>query len=423
MNIVVVGLNHKSTPIAIRERLSYSAEDIPSALAALTGLESIAEAVILSTCNRVEIYVASRDRDHAIGAIATWMAQSRDIALAELEPHLYHYKEEAAVAHGFRVASSLDSMVVGEPQILGQMKEAYHFANSAKTTGLLLNKYFHRAFRVAKRVRTETAIAENVVSVSTAAVNLAKKIFGDLSNHSCLLIGAGEMCELAAQHLIGQGISKVLVTNRTLSRARQLADRFHGEAFALETLEKNLHRADIIISSTGSPRPILSAAMVRNALKQRRQQPMFLIDIAVPRDIDPAINSVDSAFLYDIDDLNKIVQDNMVGRHQAAENAQNIVDEEVPEFIHWLQSLDVVPTIVDLRNRLESLKDRELERTFQKWPGLSDDDRKRVEELGRLLINKVLHDPVSRLRTMAGDGNGDVYVDATRKLFGLDSQH
>lgn len=420
MKIGVLGLSHKTAPVALRERLSFAEADLKGYLAGLVGLNYVREGVILSTCNRVEIYHASHDPDAAWAETAAWLARGRGIDLAQLEPHLYGHTDEAAVRHGFRVASSLDSLVVGEPQILGQMKSAFQLASLAGTTGAILNRYFHRVFQVAKRVRSETAIAENPVSVASEAVELARKIFGGLENRVCLLIGAGEMCELAARHLVTHGVRQVLVTNRTLERAVRLAQEFDGHAFALETLGENLHRADIIISSTGASTYLLDGAGVRAALKQRRQQPMFFIDIAVPRDLDPEIGKIDNAFLYDIDDLNQIVDKNRTKRDQAALAAEKIVGEEVPEFLHWLQSLEVVPTIVALRERAEEIRLQEMEKLVAAWPGLTAEGRKRIEVLSRQMVNKILHPPTSRLRELAAQPEGDVYVDAARKLFNLD---
>ncbi|MBF0136111.1 MAG: glutamyl-tRNA reductase [Magnetococcus sp. DMHC-1] len=420
MKIAVVGLNHQTAPVALRERVAFTAEALPASLAALVALDGVAEGVILSTCNRVEVYLTSREPETAIATVRTWLATTHQVETEQLSPHLYAFQDQLAIRHGYRVAASLDSLVVGEPQILGQMKQAYHDAAEVRATGPILNKFFHQAFRVAKRVRSETAIAENAVSVAYAAVALARKIFGSLEGKSCLLIGAGEMCELAARHLVSNGIAHVLVTNRTLQRAENLATAFGGHAFPLDKLADNLDRADIVISSTGSTAYLVDGPMVRAALKKRRQRPMFFIDIAVPRDLDPRIADVDSAFLYDMDDLNRIVEQNRQERHQATEAADRIIDAEVPVFAAWLDSLGVLPTIIALRQRLEGIRDAEVARVTAKWPGLTDPDRQRVEELARLLVNKILHAPVSRLRQLGARRDGDLFVDAARQIFDLD---
>ncbi|MBF0371407.1 MAG: glutamyl-tRNA reductase [Magnetococcales bacterium] len=418
MKIAVIGLNHTTAPVAIRERLAFPLETLGDHLAQLTALSDVAEGVILSTCNRVEVYFASRDLESAVAEVSAWLADCRSLDLAELTPHLYLHQEEGAVRHGFRVASSLDSMVVGEAQILGQIKQAFQRAVVEKSTGLFLNKYFHRVFQVAKRVRTETAIAENAVSIAFAAVGLAKRIFGNLEGHTCLMIGAGEMCELAARHMKANGV-EILVTNRTFERAQSLAEGFDGHAFPLESLGENLDRADIVISSTGSTTYLVDRDQVKIALKRRRQKPMFLIDIAVPRDLDPKIAEVDSAFLYDIDDLQQIVESNRKDRGKAVAEAQEIIEEETPHFLRWLDSLEIVPTIVALRRKLEGIRDAELAKVLG-GNGVSEEERKRLEGLTRLLINKILHTPTSRLRDLAAEPDGDQYVDATRKLFELE---
>ncbi|MBF0177300.1 MAG: glutamyl-tRNA reductase [Magnetococcales bacterium] len=421
MKIAVLGLNHQTAPVALREQIAFDADALPAHLASLVALDGVAEGVVLSTCNRVEVYLASRKLDVAIAEVRDWLAATNRVVLEQLSPHLYTFQDAAAIRHGYRVAASLDSMMVGEPQILGQMKQAYHNAASFHATGPILNKFFHQAFRVAKRVRSETAIAENAVSVAYAAVTLARKIFGGLEGKICLLIGAGEMCELAARHLTAQGIAHVLVTNRTLQRAETLAASFAGHAFPLEQLADNLDRADIVISSTGSTSYLVDVPMVRAALKRRRQRPMFFIDIAVPRDLDPRIAEVESAFLYDMDDLNRIVERNRQERHQATEAADQIIAEEVPVFAAWIDALGVFPTIIDLRRRLEEIRDAEVARVTAKWPGLTDPDRKRVEELARLLVNKILHTPTSRLRQLGARRDGETFVDAARQIFALDA--
>ncbi|MBF0454767.1 MAG: glutamyl-tRNA reductase [Magnetococcales bacterium] len=419
MKIIIVGLSHKTAPVALREKVAAAGNSLENQLLDLVALEPLSEGLILSTCNRFELYCVSSDPEKGAEAIRHWLSQSHQIEPDALYPHLYTHQDEAAIEHGFRVAASLDSLVVGEAQILGQMKQAFKEAFDLGTTGTLLNKLFHRFFQVAKKIRTETGIAKNPVSIASVAVNLARRIFGRLEGHTCLLIGAGEMCELAAQHLVSQGV-KILVVNRTLDNAQKLAAQFHGEGFDLSQLDNQLQRADIILSSTGASHLMVEAASVQKALKARRQRPQFYIDIAVPRDLDPEIVQVENAFLYDIDDLMQIVADNRGDRGREIGSAEQIIALEITPFVQWLQSLAVVPTVVALKEKVESLRDQELEKLQKSWPDLSDSERKKLEKFARLLVNKILHQPLKQLRTMAGEENSELYVDAARKLFELD---
>ncbi|MBF0380323.1 MAG: glutamyl-tRNA reductase [Magnetococcales bacterium] len=417
MKIIVVGLSHKTAPVSIREQVA-AGNSLEQQLTELVTLEPVSEAVLLSTCNRFEVYFVCDKQDIAITAVQQWLAQSHDIEPENLIPHLYTYQEEKAIDHGFRVAASLDSLVVGEAQILGQLKQAFQTASQCKTTGTILNKLFHRLFQVAKKIRTETGIAKNPVSIASVAVNLARRIFGRLEDHTCLLIGAGEMCELAAQHLSSQGV-KILVVNRTLENAQNLAAQFSGEAFTLSHLEEQLARADIILSSTGAEDLMVQADMVKSALKERRQRPQFYIDIAVPRDLDPEISQVDNAFLYDIDDLKQIVEDNMGDRDREMGAAQKIIDSETPVFIQWLSSLAVVPTVIALKKKIETIKDQELGKLQKNLPNLSPDEQKKLEKFARLLVNKILHQPLKNLNSITSEEESRLYVDTVQKLFEL----
>ncbi|MBF0183816.1 MAG: glutamyl-tRNA reductase [Magnetococcales bacterium] len=419
MKLIVVGLNHKTTPVALRERLAFANEEYPAALSNLLQQEGMQEGLLLSTCNRVEIYAVCGDPDSGVATVSQWLAQSRSVDTDTLLPHLYHHIGNDAVQHGMRVAASLDSLVVGEAQILGQMKQAYREAVAIGSARTVLNRYFHLAFQVAKQIRTETQIARHPVSIASVAVTLARKIFGELDGHSCLLLGAGEMCELAARHLSAQGV-RIRVANRTLSRAQALAESFQGQGYALDELATILPQADIIISSTGSTLPLVSAAMVRAALKQRRQRPQFYIDIAVPRDLDPKISDVDNAFLYDIDDLAKIVADNQKDRSREMVAAEGMILGAVPSFSQWLETLEVVPTLVALRQKMEQLRDQEVAKAIAGWSDLNPEGQKRLESMARLLVNKILHSPLSQLRQLATEADGSRYVDATRKLFELE---
>ncbi|MBF0428739.1 MAG: glutamyl-tRNA reductase [Magnetococcales bacterium] len=419
MKIIIVGMSHKTTPVAIRERLAFAAEELPHCLAQLHATSVVAEVAVLSTCNRVEFYCVGQSANRVAEEVRGWLANKRDLPLSTLESHLYVHDAEEAVQHGFRVAASLDSLVVGEAQILGQMKQAYQQANDAHVLGPILNKFFQYAFQAAKQVRNDTGIARNPVSIASAAVALARRIFGALQGRTCLLIGAGEMCELAARHLVTDGV-KILVANRTLARAQTLAETFGGEALSLAELENSLERADIILSSTGATEYVVTATMVKAALKKRRQRPQFMIDIAVPRDLDPAIAQLDNVYLYDIDDLTKIVDNNIKDRGQEMVAAEAIVDKKAKEFMQWLETLDLAPVLTALREKLERIRDQEVAKALENWPGLSPDDQKRVESLGRLIVNKILHAPLSSLRRLAVEADGNLYVDAARQLFQLD---
>ena len=420
MNIVVVGLSHKTAPVEIREKVTFPADKMAAYLSDLTSRKGVSEGVILSTCNRVEVVSIVSHIQEGIEELKGFIAESNGISRDILDNHLYSHTSEDGIKHVFRVASSLDSMVVGEPQILGQMKDAYQNALEHNVTGIILNKFFRKAFSVAKRVRTETNIASSAVSISYAAVELAKKIFGDLSDKRVLLIGAGEMCELAAKHFVNSGIKEILVTNRTHSRAEKLAADFGGKALLFENIELDLDKVDIILSSTGSPVHIINAAQVKKALKKRRNRPMFFIDIAVPRDIDPEINNLDNAYLYDIDNLQGVVQSNMKERAKEATAAEAIIAVEIDQFHKWLRTLDITPTIVSLRGKLEGIRRQEMDKLLANLGDLSDKQKKVIESATNAMINKVLHMPISNLKKMADTAEGDLHIDSARKLFDLD---
>lgn len=420
MNIVAVGLSHKTAPVEVREKISFQENKLSEALTTLTKKEGILESVILSTCNRVEVIVISSHVQEGIESVKQFIADYNNLSLESIDSHLYSHTSEEAIRHIFRVASSLDSMIVGEPQILGQMKDAYQEALDHNVTGLILNKLFRKAFSVAKRVRTETDIASSAVSISYAAVELARKIFGDLEEKRVMLIGAGEMCELAAKHFVNCGIKEILVTNRTHERAVKLAADFNGHAVLFENIYLDLDEVDIILSSTGSPVHIINASQVKEALSKRRNSPMFFIDIAVPRDIDPEINNLDNAYLYDIDDLQGIVEANMKERQKEAAVADTIIEGEITQFHKWLKTLDVTPTIVSLREKLEAIRTSELEKLLTNIGDLQSSQMKAIEKSTSAMINKILHMPISNLKKMADTNEGDLYVDAVRKLYNID---
>ncbi len=421
MNIIVVGLSHKTAPVEIREKVAFSPTAMDRPLKEMAALPGIVEAMIVSTCNRVELYATTRQTETGKLQLRNFLARYHQLAAETLEPHLYELEGEDAIRHVFRVAASLDSMVIGEPQILGQIKTAYGYAAEFKSVGLILNRFLHKAFSVAKRVRTETEIASNAVSVSFAAVELARKIFGTLDGKNVLLIGAGEMCELAARHFLNNGVSSVLVTNRTFERAVKLAEEFKGRAIPFDDFPFHLHQVDIVLTSTGAPTFILGPKKVEEVLRQRKNKPMFFIDIAVPRDIDPKVNDLANVYLYDVDDLQGVVQANLKERHKEAKKAEAIVDQEIGQFYRWLGSLEVVPTIVSLRSRLEEIRRGEVEKTFGNLKDLQEKERRAIEAMSAAIINKVLHQPITTLKKAQNEAGSDVYVDAVRALFALEA--
>jgi len=419
MELIVLGLNHKTAPIEIRECLAFKSEDIEKALAHARTLPSLKENMILSTCNRVELYAVGRQAEKAISDLKTFLSQFHHLPLRRFEDSLYVHTGHEAVQHIFRVASSLDSMVIGEPQILGQIKEAYEMAAGGKTSGLVLHRLLHRAFHVAKRVRTETRIGNRATSVSSVAVELARKIFETLEEKAVLLIGAGEMCELAAQHLISGGVGQVLVTNRTYERALSLAEKFKGTAVPFEEIYQGLGSADIVISATDARKPILEHDQIARIMKGRKQRPIFFIDIADPRNIDPRVNDLENVYLYNIDHLQKVANDNIQGREEEARKAEAIVQQEVVRFVGWYRSLGFTPTIIALRNKFEEIRQGEMEKILSRLPNLSDREKNSLDALTAAIVNKILHDPLSLLKRVKEDGIADFYLDTIQTLFQL----
>lgn len=419
MNIIVVGLSHHTAPVEIREKVAFAPTDMETPLRQVVALPEISEAVIVSTCNRVEIYATARDADAGIAVLRRFLARYHGLDDDLLLPHLYDYQGSDAIRHVFRVASSLDSMVIGEPQILGQIKTAYGYASEFRTVGLVLNRFLHKAFSVAKRVRTETNIAGNAVSVSFAAVELARKIFGSLDGKAVMLVGAGEMCELAARHFINNGISKVLVTNRTFARAEKLAAEFEGRPIPFEEFADHLPEVDIVLASTGAPTFIVNRPQVEKVLRQRRNRPMFFIDIAVPRDIDPEVNDIPNIYLYDVDDLQGVVQANLKERQKEAKKAEAIIDQEIGQFHNWLGTLGVKPTIVALRRKFEEIRQTEVDKTLRSLKQVGPQEEKAIHAMTSAIINKILHTPISRLKQNGRDNGAGDYVDALRTLFDL----
>jgi glutamyl-tRNA reductase len=418
--IVLLGINHKTAPIELRECLAFSNEETLAALETFKASPAISEVMVISTCNRVEILVATGNKTKAEETAKTYLSASKKLPVAKFEQALYAHCGDEAVRHIFMVASSLDSMMVGEPQILGQIKEAYNIAGSKKTSGVLLNRLLHRAFFVAKRVRSETGIGDHAVSISYAAIELGKKIFGSLEGKKALLIGAGEMAELAVEHLLRNKSGDILVANRTFESGVQLAQKFNGQAVRFEEIIDCLQHVDIIISSTGSPDFILTRDQVKGVMRIRRNRPLFFIDIAVPRDIDPAINRLTNSYVYDIDDLQGVIAENIEERNREAIKGARIVDESVIHFRQWYESLGAVPTIVALREKMDSIAKTEIKKTMQSLSHLSDQDHQAITRMANAMINKILHDPTRLLKSNEAQGEKFDHLDITRKLFGLD---
>ncbi len=420
VNLILVGVNHKTTPVEIREKLAFTKGKIEESVDHLFNFPDIIEHTILSTCNRVEIYARANCQDSAIKSIKQFICDFHGLSLVELEDHFYSYRNKEAVEHLFRVSSSLDSMILGEAQILGQVKEAYSLARDLRSTGLVLNQLFEKAFSIAKKVREETGIAERSVSISSAAVELAQKIFDDLENHTVMLVGTGEMAELAAKHLISYGVKTVYVTSRTYERAANLARTLNGSALDFEAFKNELHRADIVITSTSAPNFIIKKEIVEKAIHERKNKPIFFIDIAVPRDIEPDVNDLENVYLYDIDDLHVVVSANIKEREKEVENAMNFISQEVTKFNNWVGALDAVPTIVEIRKKAENIRKQEIEKTLKKISHLSEDDKQLLRQMSSSMINKILHKPTIKLKQKTQSEDGHVYLKAIRHLFHLD---
>jgi glutamyl-tRNA reductase len=422
MSIVLVGLNHRTAPVEVRERLAFSEEACAESLRKLVDGDAIREGMIFSTCNRVEILTATEGRQVSDTAarISDFLSETRQIPQDLLHRHLYVHSDEQAVRHVFRVAASLDSMVVGEPQILGQVRRAYALAVETGTVGRVLHRLLHHAFRTAKRVRTETGIGAAAVSVSYTAVELGRKIFGSLDGRTVLLIGAGEMAELALKHLVKAGASRILVTNRTGAKAEELATRFGGEAVDYARLVENLAQADIIICSTGADRYVITSEMARQALIARRHQPAFFIDISVPRNIDPKVGELDNLFVFDIDDLEAVIESNIREREREAQRAELIVDAEVMRFQQQLRNMDFGPIVSALKQKLIEIARHEYARQRPRLGHLTPEQEKAIETMLMATVNKISHPIIHRLRRSYETGNID-NVQAWRDIFDLDS--
>jgi glutamyl-tRNA reductase len=418
MNIIVVGLNHKTALIEVREKFAFDGDKLGNAIEQLKASKITDENVILSTCNRVEMYAGVKDIDTGAENIKNFLSEFHKVPREALDKSLFIYHGREAVRHVFRVASGLDSKVLGEPQILGQLKDAYDFALKQKSTGTLLNKLMKKTFSVAKRTRTETGIGKGAVNISYAAVELAKKIFDDLSKNSVMLLGAGEMAELAVKHLINNGVEDVIVANRTLEKAEELAGEFNGRAVKFDEFKQELKHIDIVICLTGAPNFILMKEEMHHIMKERKQKPVFIIDVSVPRNIDPEIDDLDNVYLFNTDHLEDIVDENADERKNEAEKAEAIVREEIDSMLKWQSSLDAVPTIKALREKAESIKNDEVEKTLKKLGPLGEEQTKAIEYLASSIVNKIIHMPTSVLKSAEEDK--ELIVDTVKRLFDLE---
>ena len=423
IKILNIGMNHETAPVELRECLVREPDSANVAVASMRDLHVVKEGMFLTTCNRIEALLTTENPTVARAAIIALMSKMGEIPEQQFSSSLYTLEDMEAVRHIFRVASSLDSMAVGEPQILGQVKEAYRLATLERTAGVILNRLLHKTFHVAKRVRTETGISDAAVSISYAAVELAKKIFDDLSGRKILLIGAGEMAELAARHLINQGVDSITVANRTFNRAVQVAETFKGTAVSFEEIGSEIIDADIVITSTASTDYVISYDLVKGSLRKRRNRPLFFIDIAVPRDVESRVNNLGNVYVYDIDDLRGVIEINIRQRTQEALKAERIVREEVIKFEKWLKTLDVVPTIKSLKEKAETIRQAEIRKSLSGLKALTPAQKKAIDTLTCSLTEKIIHDPILVLKGKSDRPSRDHYLDMTRKLFRLDQSN
>jgi len=400
----------------VRERFAIAESKLPTAVQQLAQHPGIEESMIVSTCNRVELLTRSRNGG---SDLRSFLSEYFQMDAREFDKHLYEYTDREAIRHLFRVTSSLDSMVVGEPQVLGQVKEAYAVARAVGTVSSQLDALVTRAFAVAKKVRTETAVGSSAVSVASVAVDLAKKIFGTLNGKTVMLVGAGKMCELAARHLLAHGAGSIFVYNRTYDRAQKLAHKFNGQALPWEQLYDSADKADIVITSTGAPVAIFKREHGEKFLARRRNRPMFFIDIAVPRDVDPEVNKLDGIFVYDIDDLQQVVSSHVADRRREADRAEAIITEEVERFVARMQTLDVVPTIVSLQEHLETIRQAEIDRVRGRLGEMTPEQELAIEAMSRGIINKIMHTPITTLKSAAREEQGTTIIDVVRRLFNL----
>lgn len=421
--IINLGMNHETAPVELRECLAGDDISPSQILSEMRTSDYMEESIFLSTCNRVEALCTTDNIEKAEKTIISLMSRSAEMNENDIRSHIYTYTDDEAVKHIFRVSSSLDSMVLGEPQILGQVKDAYRLAAvKEKSTGVILNRLMHKAFHVAKRVRTETNISSTAVSISYAAVELAKKIFFSLEGRTALLVGAGEMAELAAKHLVSHGVTKIIVANRSFDRAVNVAESFGGKPVFFEEIESQLLEADIVITSTASADYVVNYQLVKGITRKRKNRPLFFIDIAVPRDVEPKINRLDNIFLYDIDDLKDVVNENTVQRKHEAVIAERIIEEEVIKFSKWMKTLDVVPTIVSLQEKINDIIDSEVKRSLPSMGNLTPQQVSNIETLTASIAQKIINDPIIKLKRMSERSAKEIYLDITRKLFNLDQE-
>ena len=422
MHIILVGLNHKSAPVAVREWLAFGPDQVPVHLRRLAGAAALSEAAILSTCNRTEVYVAADDHEQAreavVGFLCAFAGQPREAVL----PYLYHYSGVAAARHLARVAAGLDSMLIGEAQILGQVRAALRLAQQAGTAGAHVTRLFEAALRAGKRARAETAIGEGAASISHAAVKLAARLIPSLAEKEVLLVGAGKVAELVARHLARKGPARVRIANRTLERASQLAQSYGWSELPLTALADGLAAADLVISSTGAPEPIIDAALVRGVLERRRGRPLYFIDLAVPRDVDPAVQELPGVYVYNVDDLYAVVDSTLAERRQRMDQAEAIVDEEVREFWAWYGQRAVAPVIAVLRRRAEEIRTQELDKVLRRLDHLPEADKERIRAMSAAIVNKLLHEPMVRLKEQAHSPEGWRFADTAAQLFGVDRE-
>ncbi|TYO94990.1 glutamyl-tRNA reductase [Desulfallas thermosapovorans] len=420
MSVISIGVNHKTAPVEIREKLSFSDNSLPDALARLLDQPVILGCVIISTCNRTEIYAHVTDIESGIETIRSFLQHKSGVEASMIKKYTYAFTQHKTARHLFRVAAGLDSMLLGETQILGQVRTAYHLAQEYKATDKVINTLFKHAITVGKRARTETGIDQHAVSISYAAVELAKQIFHDLTGRSVLVIGAGKMSELTAKHLVANGVSGVIVSNRSHDRAECLARQFGGRAVKFDELHRYLEAADIVISCTAATHYVVRASDVQSALSPKPNKKIMMIDIAVPRDIDPAVGKIPGVTLYDIDDLQNVVDNNLMERKRAAIMAEGIIEEQVDEFVQWLDMQYVIPTVSALKKRGEEIKEREMARALGKLGNISEHDRKVIGSMANNIVNQLLHTPVTRLKEYALTEQGPLYKEAMEELFCLD---
>ena len=420
MSLLTLGINHTTAPIAVRERVAINEQNLAQALNKLISVPQVAEAAIISTCNRTELYCEVNHADEGKEEILNWLNNFHNLNSSDTQPYIYDYLDGSVVRHIFRVACGLDSMVLGEPQILGQLKSAYQDASQAGTMGRNLNQLFQRAFNVAKKVRTDTAIGANPVSVASAAVSLSKQIFGDLHEHSALLIGAGETIELTAEHLHSAGVGNIIIANRSIERAQKIADRVSGQGVSLSFINDAIPQSEIVITATASPLPILGKGLVERALKQRKHKPIFMVDLAVPRDIEPEVANLSDIYLYTIDDLQNVIDLNLQSRKQAAEQAEEIIDHEVEEFIFWLRGQGVVNTVRAYRTKAELHRDDVLKKA-QKMIALGKPTDEVLQFLAHTLTNKLTHEPTEALNLAGKEGKNEL-IDAAHILLNIPTE-